>query len=506
MTIRKKNAFPLLFAAILFLFFPFMLFADSIGSFVLPQYSSLVSLDFKKADLKDVLKVFSQQIGINFILSESVGDKTVTVYLDKVPVENALEMILSANMLTYDYQQDVNTILVKPLPMADQEVVTRIYQLRYASVGAAKVNSLAIEYEGAASASSSGGGEEGGGTDIGSNIKAVLTKDGKLAEDPRTNSLIITDKTSNFPSIEKVLARLDVAVPQILIDVEMLDVSKNDIDQLGAKYGDSILAFNGSALTTYFPFDTTNLLEKSDGKYSVPGHTLQAGKIDFSGIKFVVNFLKTSGKTRSLARPKILTQDNQTATIQIATDEAIGITQETTAGGGNTSATTVKAERVPTGVFLTVTPQAHLLTNEILLAVDPKVADTRASSIKDPSGASIFRDPEERRMKTVLKVGDGQTVLIGGLLRTVNETAYTKLPIIGDIPLLGAAFRHKYQKKEQRELIIVMTPHIIRNNDELPLPANRRGPFIRDQREQGKENSRTTSIIDDLDHYSAPKR
>lgn len=183
-----------------------------------------------------------------------------------------------------------------------------------------------------------------------------------------------------------------------------------------------------------------------------------ASNISFEGLTFLVQFLRTKSDTRSLARPRILTLNNETAEIRISTDEAIGITSSVTGADAGTEAVT-EAERANTGVVLTVTPQANVETGEIVMAIEPKVI--QATPASGFVGADQFKNTEERGSKSILRVTDGDTIIIGGLLRSDESDARTKVPVIGSIPVLGGAFRHKDKSVEERELIIFITPQIL---------------------------------------------
>jgi type II secretory pathway component GspD/PulD (secretin) len=427
-----------------------------------------ISMDFKDAALTDVLKIFSQQSGLNFIAATNVSDKKINLYLDSVPVENALERILLANSLTYELDRSSNIFIVKELLQPATQLTTRIYSLKHATVQSSKLRSQIED----------GGSSESGGTTAGSSspgagsglldaISAMLTPDGKIVEDPRTNSIIVSDLPSQFPLIEQTIARLDIRTPQILIEVEMLDISKNSADLLGAKFGDTVLQASGGARSTSFPFSMTRARGKVDadvagsitGAYEFaenPGYTF--GQLSFQGLQTVIQFLRTQNDTRSLARPRILTLNNETAQIEISTSETIGIIQTTGASEG-LATTDVQPERADTGIFLKVTPQANLQTGEIVMAVEPRVIEAREGATF--SGQS-FRDPEERKTKSVLRMIDGDTVVIGGLLRTDVTDRRTRVPVLGSVPVLGAAFRHKDKASKERELIIFLTPHILK--------------------------------------------
>jgi len=459
MIIIKRKIFISLFI-IVNIFFILTIKAHALqlytGSDILPKgyKNKTISMDFKGAKLNDVLKIFSQQSGLNFIAATTASNKTLNLYFDKVPVEEALDKILSANNLTYELKQGSNVFIVKERMDSGKNLMTRIYILKHATVPSSKLNSTFSKDNNSSKSDSDSSSVSG----IISSIEKLLSDDGSIVEDPRTNSIIVSDLPSRFPAIEKAISRLDVRIPQILIEVEMLDISKSTSDLLGAKFGSQPISFNGGSKTSTFPFNLDNAVD--DGfTFEDPRYTVST--LSFSGLTFAINFLKTQSDTKFLANPRILTLNNEVANIHIQTNEAIGIAATNTSSAEGNSSTVSQAERVMTGVFLTVTPQANLNTREIVMAVEPKV-------IQATTGATFqgqtFKDPEERGTKSMLRVNDGQTVIIGGLLKTDYSNTKTNVPILSKIPILGAAFRHKDKQEEQRELVIFITPSIIKEN------------------------------------------
>ncbi len=425
--------------------------------FIYPQYSKKISMDFQDAPLTDVLKIFSQQSHLNFITAESLSNMRVSVYLDEVPVEEALSQILSANNLTYEIQPGTDIYIVKPLFRPDTEVETRVYPLKFATVSSSPLKRLPdIRREGGDEIIDVAGFEKQG---ITAAVRALLTPKGNLVEDPRTNSLIVTDVSTNFKNIEATIRRLDVATAQILIEVEMLEVSKETADKIGIKAGETPLSFTGAVRQHLYPWNMNQVIRKGFSFQDNSEYT--AGTIDASGLTAILQFLRTQTDTKNLARPRILTLNNQPAEIKIATDEAIGAKTKTTSSQ-STAEQSVEAERRQTGVFLKVTPQANPETGEIVMAVAPKVIVARTGGT---FLGQTFKDPEERGTQSVLRVKSGETIVIGGLLREDTEKTLTKLPLLGDIPLLGALFRHKDSLNKERELIIFITPTIIDMGD-----------------------------------------
>jgi type II secretory pathway component GspD/PulD (secretin) len=482
------------------------------NKFMYSDYSKRISMDFKDAALSEVLKIFSQQSGKNFIAASDVTGKRVTLFFENIPIEEALDKILSANGLTYEIQPGSDTFVVKDRPAAGQNLVTKFYQLKYASVSSSKINStISITSNGGGSTSASSGGSSGGSSSSGggapaagaaggasggssgivSAVRAVLSQYGKLTEDPRTNTLIITDMEPQFAMIEDTLKRLDVAIPQILIQVEMLDVSKGTIDLIGVKYGDTILSLTGAKRSVSYPWDLHLIQSKG---FVFPSPEYVPGLLDTSTMKAMVQFLETQSDTKNLARPRLMTLNNETAQIKIATSEAIGLKTQTQATSGGTSTQSLEAERVETGVFLLVTPQANPSTGEITLAVAPKVIQARTGATFE---GKTFKDPEERGSQQLMKIKSGDTVVIGGLLRTDTSSTITKLPILGDLPLIGRAFRHTDKNKTERELLIFITPSIVDENNKDQLLAVDKNDHLID-REQDIPKSRLKQIDKEL--------
>jgi len=323
MTTRKSSKYFTGFLILAFLLTTCGSFAEtsSFSRFAYPEYSKKISMDFKDADLRSVLKIFSQQSGMNFIAASDVANTKVTLFFENVPVEEALERILDANDLIYEIQPESDIFTVKKVMRPTSQVITRVYALKHATVSKSKLLTTldgSDSSSGDSSSSSSSTSETSSSEDevkegVIAAIKSMLTPDGKIIEDPRTNSLIITDLPSQFPAIEKTIARLDVPVPQVLIEVEMLDISKNTSDQLGVKYGTKV-TFTGAQRDVLYPFNQNQILRKG---FEFEDPEYRVGTVDASGLTMMLQFIKTKTDTKNLANPKILTLNNQSADINL---------------------------------------------------------------------------------------------------------------------------------------------------------------------------------------------
>lgn len=443
-----------------------------------------ISIDLKDASIKDVLKILSQQAGLNFVASEEIEDKRLTLYLDQVTVSDALANIVTANNLEVVQVEGSDIFIVRPKGMREEELLlTKVYKLKYArvSTSALEIGASNVTLEAGTRKAPSGlTGTSTGGTVSGAAggekaskvlrgldlvIEKLLTEKGSLVTDPRTNSLLITDVPSQFKMIDSAIAKLDRPVPQVLIEAEILETSASLAKELGAQWGSAadatILGATAASTITHFPFGIGKT-EDVEAPTSGAVGNLRLGSIDASSLSVVLNLLHSNTDTKILARPKVLVLDNEGAVIDLTSSTAIASLTVQQAAEGLATQTT-QAERTQTGVSLRVTPQVND-DDYVTLFVEPAVVSAAASKF-----FSQFVDPQTRAARTTVMVKSGNTLVIGGLINTEETTIVRKVPLLGDIPILGLAFRKKQADQIDKEVIVFLTPRIIRAA-ETPFP------------------------------------
>jgi type IV pilus secretin PilQ/predicted competence protein len=428
------------------------------------QEARSISMDFQQAALKDVLKVFSQQAGLNFVATENIEDRKITLYLDNVTVRDALDSIMAANGLTYDQAQGSSVFIVKESGQAKISMTTKVYALNFARISGTK--------EGATSEV----------TDIKPIIENLLSKGpdgekiGSVVVDKRTNSLIITAIPSDFAIVDDTIKKLDSVTPQALIEAEIVEIQTGALKRLGLEWGGSdgtFVRFTGPTKITHFPFirnsnpfsrgllgDPTSSSTTVTDTSTTTSTTSQdpvLGVLSLEEFSLVIRALESESMARYLAKPRIMSLSNETAEIKISADTVIGVKKTSVTDTGEVIE---EAERTETGITLKVTPTVNN-KGYITMTIEPEISRAVQSAY-----FSNFVDPTKRSAKTTVMVKDGQTIAIGGLLKTDEEDTGRDVPGLSRIPLLGNLFRSKGKQTVQTEIIVFITAHAILEADD----------------------------------------
>jgi len=472
----------------------------------------------KGAPLSTFLDVVSAESKVNFIITEGLESKTITVFLRKTTVREALELLLRVKGLTYQRIGKSNTYVVQKRSADMPNLITKIYTLNY--IPLIPITSVGEEIASITSqdVSSSGGGQGGGGQQQPQNqpgnnkeeessisiiniVRSVLSrKYGKLATDPRTNTLIITDVPEVFPQVEQIIAELDKKAPQILIEAQIVEINTDRINELGIEWGGSrgeMAYFAGPARLTdygmrpgfysgdswkYFYPNTTDIGgisrgDSADSGSSSSGGSGGSGTIDpiystgqqstkgvyygvfsLAQLQAIFRALISKGEGRYLGKPKIVAMNNKTALIQISKDAAMGTQSTVSSAGGSSGSSSTGVERRRIGLTLKVTPQVNK-EGYITMIVQPSYSDSVASAIT-VQGATVY-DPVSRGASTMVRVKNGQTVVIGGMLASTESKTIRKVPLLGYIPIIGWLFTSVSSRRTNTDLVIFLTPTIL---------------------------------------------
>lgn len=398
-----------------------------------------LSLNFQDIEVRKVLEIIADFTELNLVASDTVSGN-ITLRLENVPWDQALELVLKSKGL--DKRQAGNVLLVAPAAeIAERErqelearkqlqelepLETEFIRIRYAK--ASDVHALFV----------GGAAGEGGTSEPTGN---VLSSRGTAVVDERTNSIILTDTQSRIRGIKTLIDQVDVPVRQVMIEARIVSASDNFRKELGFQITgtDTPIAGNGN--------------DNLGGNVAVDTQTQSAAAGTF-GITYLpsdisltleLTALENAGYGEVISQPKVLTGDKQTAKIENGQQVPF-----TTSDGDSVS--TVFQDAV---LSLEVTPQ---ITPDNRIIMELKVnRDSLDTDTVTASGSPI----NVTELTTTALVGDGDTIVLGGIFEQTKSTSESKVPLLGDIPVVGRLFRRDIDINEKSELLIFITPRIL---------------------------------------------
>ncbi len=396
-----------------------------------------VSLDFQQADLRAVLRVFAEISGLNIVIDPAVKG-TVDVALRDVPWDQALDIILRANKL--GYMVDGTVVRIAPLTtLSDEENQRRKLADEQALAGDLKVLTRMLSYARAEELQQL-------------LTKSVLSKRGSVQVDQRTNTIIISDLSEQLEAASALITTLDTAQPQVEIEARIIQTTKTFARALGVQWGstgrvDPVL---GNTTNLAFP-NNGSLTSKANLAVgaATSGVGLALGSVNGAfNLDVALSALETSGNGRILSTPKVTTLNN----VEAEVTQGIQIPLQTIAN--NTVTVTFK----DAALTLKVTPQITAAGTVIM-----KVALENATpDFAKAAGPAAIPPINTQRALTTLLVNDGQTSVIGGIYTSSLQNSSDRTPGLGQIPLLNWLFKRERVDDESRELLIFITPRIIK--------------------------------------------
>jgi type IV pilus assembly protein PilQ len=440
-----------------------------------------LTLNFQDIDVRSVLQLLADTSGQNIVVSDSVTGN-LTLRLQNVPWDQALDIVLRTKGL--DKRRQDNVIIIGPT----EELATRekaelsarkdLQELapvrtEFMQVNYAKVEDLAKLIRGNA---------PGGGGGVGGKNSMLSTR-GSLSVDDRTNTLMVQDTTDRLADIRRMVQTLDVPIKQVLIEARVVVVSDTFERDLGARFGVTSVQTNGSngllAVTgngsgadtivqsgisnltsTGSPFPVTTPALANRYQVNLPAATT-AGSIGISllGGSYLVDLelsaAQTEGRGEVISSPRVITSNQKQAVILQGTE----IPYQESASSGATTTSFKNAV-----LSLKVTP---LITPDNRVVMDIDVSDdTVGQYIQSATGGQV-PSIDTRQIQTQVLVNDGQTVVLGGILETTKTKSTEKVPYLGDIPVLGHLFKSTTDINNKTELLIFITPKILREGSNL---------------------------------------
>jgi type II secretory pathway component GspD/PulD (secretin) len=472
---------------------------------------TIISLDLQSAEMRGTLKALCEQAGFEVFMMPSIGYDFITMRIDKQPLNRVLSDILGIKDLRYDIQGNIIYLgtqqeIVKQkslLPKVNRYYSPRSYEravfmdklkLELKALDSMLEQSFVINNDPDSSSEDvvftatkedmgklmavvarldegarveEGADEEvetGGGrkktqvfylkyvspSQLRAHVEQVLkpggTGDlqGTISEEARTRSFVITASPKYLKKVRQILERLDIQRPQVSIEAKIVEVNASDTSELGVDWTAASSQANAD------PSITANVAAGTGAVGSLVVRTLQSG----FNIQAAITALVNQQKANILSSPRITTQDDQAATIS-TTDVIPYLTSETLVVG-NTISSSPKWAQTTVPLNLNVTPKINTEDNDIRMEVKFDVA-----SVSGQSSPNAPPPISTQSASTSVKVKNGETAVIGGLIRDRLTETENKVPILGDIPLLGLLFKSRSVTVQKKELIILLTPTIV---------------------------------------------
>lgn len=462
--------------------------------------SKQVTIDVKDTDIGRVLDAFSQQTGLSVVVGKEVSG-AVTVRLFDVQWDQALNAILKPYGFGYERTGDVVVVLpLKQLQeLSDTSLLaSRVFRLRYIDAGDIKsVVEAQLSPRGKAQAmeetgqkgwdfgafGAAGSGSQASRSAVGGTATPQRSYKGSSDRRAKTKTLVVTDTPAVLDRIGDVIAQIDVLPQQLLIEARFMEVNRDRLKDIGVDYGTGSTGATTAAVETT-PADKQNGSVVSTvggqilGSLATPsafgpksstitgtnpfntGLSMAFSKLGGTDFQVMLHALEEDVHTNTLSAPSIMTLDNQEANILVGTQFPI----LTTSVAGTTSTTTVSSLDYyqDIGVQLRVVPQISG-DDHINMIVHPAVTSIAERITAEGTGgvtSAVYPVLTTREAETQILVKDGETIMIGGMMQDVKTKGQHKVPFLGDIPLLGQAFRRQTDDVAKIDLIIFITTYI----------------------------------------------
>jgi type IV pilus assembly protein PilQ len=425
-----------------------------------------LTLNFQDIDVRSVLQLLADTSGQNIVVSDSVSGN-LTLRLQNVPWDQALDIVLRTKGL--DKRRQDNVIIIGPTEeLATREKAELAAHKEVQELSPTHTEFMQVNYAKV--------------SDLAKLIKTTNAKDsmlsprGSISIDERTNTLLVQDTSDKLADIRRLVQTLDVPVKQVLIEARIVIVSDTFERDLGARFGVSTAQQNGPGgllAVTGNGLGANQILSTGTGGASLTGTTLDNryqvntpaantnGSIGISllGGSYLVDLelsaAQNEGKSETISSPRVITANQKQATIS----QGVEIPYQESASSGAT--TTQFKDAV---LKLKVTP---LITPDNRVILDLDVSDDAVGQqVTSATGGSV-PSIDTREIITQVLVNDGQTVVLGGILETTKSKAANKVPFLADIPVLGYLFRSTTDINNKTELLIFITPKILREGSNL---------------------------------------
>lgn len=414
-----------------------------------PEYSGTpISLDFQDVPVRQVLQIIAQTNGFNLVTSDTVSGN-ITIRLEGVPWDQALAMILKIKGL--DKRMEGNILLIAPAEeLAARETAELQNSKQQSDLAPLHTANITINYAKALTLASILKSKDGG----------ILSERGSVAVDERTNTLLLKDSLASIDEARTVIKALDIPVKQVLIESRMVTVRDSADEQLGVRWGYTDTTSNGSISGSLEGTESAsagvvpdlsdrlnvNLPVSSDSAASI-GFQI-AELVDGTILDLELSALEAESKGEVIASPRITVANQHEAYIEQGTE--IPYVEATSSG-----ATSVEFKKAVLSLKVTphITPDNRIILDLVV------TQDSQGETVSTSTGDAVAIDTQE--IQTQVLVDNGETVVLGGIFQQTDTEDVSKVPLLGDLPVVGRLFKSQSTVYEKRELLIFVTPKIV---------------------------------------------
>jgi type IV pilus assembly protein PilQ len=419
-----------------------------------------LSLDFKDADIKNVFRLLAEVSGLNIVVTNDVNRK-VTLRLVDVPWDQALDLLIDTNGLGKEQMGNVVRISTAGQLKTERDA---LFAARKSEETLEPLHTVYFNINYAKA------------KDLEPKVKTLLSKraDASLVTDERSNTIMVRDIKKAVDDATILIARLDARTPQVLIESNLIETTPSFARALGSRLTFQVgsTTFTSSA-GAGVPFSGT--ASSFPDLASGLGATLGLVQNRFFGIHNLATALEAAeneGNIRIISRPSVVTLNNQASTIRSERILRISLPSSTniaTGSGSSAAGAAVATEKVPVGIILTVTPQVSS-DGFILLSINVKSSSIANSPTVSAGSSVIPFDELNREANASVLVRDGETIVLGGILKDTRQESESGVPYLKDVPVFGWLFKNHRWQKDFEELMVFITPRVT-NSGSLNLPS-----------------------------------
>jgi len=394
-----------------------------------------ISVEFRKTAIEDVLRIMADQANIDIVKSPKVEGE-VTVTLTDVPLEEALNNILSVHGFTYVLSQNMIRVITAAEQVEKPEALqTKTFEIVYADV-----------------------------TEVVKALEKFKSTRGSISSIQGTSYIMVTDTETKIRDITLFIEKIDVTTKQILVEARIYDITSTDNLDLGIQWQAGRNTTVGAIPSNPTAGRTDPFINGTFLSTASKTDTLTAGLRlgwlnDSIDVDFLLNAQKENIDAKLLANPRILVLDNATAKIDIVSE----IPYQQLNQGGGTSSSFGTTEFKPVGVTLEVTPHIAQRDEMIRLKLKPTFSVVTSWVDVGDSATTTYPQPvvDKREADTTLLIKNGTTVVLGGLRKKNTTKQLNKVPVLGDIPIAGNLFKFKSERTVLSEIVVFITPWIV---------------------------------------------